>query len=83
MTVISSMTESCMCKRQRSGQKSRSKGSKRGSRRDAALALVKRRKRTMTDISLAEVEGDLTLQDLLREGREEIREERGADLLVQ
>jgi hypothetical protein len=72
-----------MCRRQRSGQKSRSKGCKRGSRRDAALAPVKRRKRKMTDISLAEVLGDLTLPDLLREGREEIREERGADLLVQ
>jgi hypothetical protein len=77
------MTGSCMCKRQKSGQKSRSKGSKRVSLRDAALALVKRRKRTMTGISLAEEEGDLIHQDLLKGGRDEIRKERGADILVQ
>jgi hypothetical protein len=69
-----------MCKRQRSDQKSRSKGCRRGSLIDAALALVKRRKRRMTDISLAEVEGDLILQDLLKGGREEIRKGRGADI---
>ena len=55
----------------------------RGSRRDAALAPVKRRKRTMTGISLAEEEGDLIHQDLLKGGRDEIRKERGADILVQ
>jgi hypothetical protein len=71
-----------MCKRQRSGRKSRSKGSKRENQRGAALDLVKRKKRT-TDISLAEEEGDLTLQGLLKEGKEEIRKERGADLLIQ
>jgi hypothetical protein len=37
----------------------------------------------MTDISLAEGEGDLVLQDLLKGGREEIRKGRGADPLVQ
>lgn len=83
MTVISSMTESCMCKRQRSGRKLRSKGCKRGGRRDAALALVRRKKRTITGISLAEAEGDLVLQGLLKGGREEIRKGKGTDLLVQ
>ena len=80
MTAISSMTESCMCKRQRSGQKSRSKGSKREStsRRDAALALENSKKTKTTDItsSLAEEIEDLILQgDLLKEGNDEIRKE--------
>ena len=83
MTGTSSMTESCTCKRLRSGLKSRSKECKRGILRgDAALALVKRRKIKITaSISLAEAEGDLARQQDLLEGG--VRKERGADLLVQ